>query len=282
VADLGEAAPVVPAADLVVDRVHLVEGPVVAAEVAATPAVAAHRDHRHQAADAECPRGRGSSWRRMDSDLRVSRRVRDCLGSKDLPAEPAGEVGVVARTDSAEADTPAVVEAPEAAEVRPNLEAARSRLVRVVVRRDSAAAAVVPAAARTLPAVAEVAAVEADPNPAGKQQEAAVRETFRGAERPKRAAERHTKRRTCSWAYSKCRSAGTRSSSPTSERAKNTGRCRPVSKRGQHTRSVPDRIVRRRIRGFLYFRSRGSAASSNSRLRRLFRRGCERPCQPGT
>lgn len=63
---------------------------------------------------------------------------------------------------------------------------------------------------------------------------------------------------------------------------KNSGRCRPVSKRGQHTRSVPDRIVRRRIRGFLYFRGRGPAADSNRRLKRLFRRGCERPCQPRT
>jgi hypothetical protein len=251
-----------PAADLGADRAHR------EADLAAEHPSEA----RLGATDAGCRRDPGSSWRRRDSDLRGIRRARDCWGSKDLPEAPAEAEAAAA---GAHRDSAAAVAHILVVEVRPGVaaglpipEAAHNRPVLEVdlegARRDFGA---VLGAGRIVP-VEGVVAAGVDPIRVGTQQVAAVPETCRDAARPKRAAGLHTKRRICSWAYSKCRSAGTRSSSPTSERANNTGRCRPVAKRGQHTCSVPDRIV------FV-----GSASRS---FRRLFRRGFERPYRPKT
>jgi hypothetical protein len=229
-------------ADLAADRAHR-EADLAAEHQAVIPSEAGLAE-----TDVGCPRDPGSSSHRMDSVLRAIPRARDCWGSKDLPEAPAAADAAAAevaaaedRMDSAaEARILVVEEALGVAAALPIPEAARTRLVPEVDHRDFAA---VPEAGRIVPVVEEVVAAGADPTRVGTQQVAAAPETCRDAARPKRAAGRHTKRRTCSWAYSKCRSAGTRSSSPTSERAKNTGRLRPVSKRGQHTCSVPDRIV---------------------------------------
>jgi hypothetical protein len=155
--------------------------------------------------DAECRRGRGSSWRRTDSDLLA------------IPREPVRQVPtrvvhpeaprVVARTDSAVVGNPAAEVAH--LEELPTRAGARMGPARAEVRRVPGRAEVHnhPVAAA---AAAAAAAVEVDPNPAVPRP-AADRGTSRDAERPRRAGERHTKRRTYSWACSKCRNAGTRS-----------------------------------------------------------------------
>lgn len=216
-ADPGVEEPVSRVEDLAVDRAHLEEDLAVQDHLAADPSAA-----RLAAVDAGCRRDPGSSLRRKDSILQATRRALDCWGSKDPPEAPAvAAAGAVVRKDSAEADILVVAEEPLAvAAALPIRGAAHTHLVPEVAHRDFAAA---PGAVRIVLAGAEVVAAGADPIRVGMQQAAAVPETCRDAARPKRAAEHHTKRRTCSWAYSKCRNAGTRSSSPTSERRKIPG-----------------------------------------------------------